>query len=160
MTDGFATSVPFNKAIGHGDGLPDLVAEDSHEWEFRYFNIWGADPGMTSIFVASNGSDSNYDHAVERAAEEDLDEVLDDDPDEDPTEDLAEDPAEDPAEHPADEEPIDFPTVRKNDSSILVDKEDEDTGQQQLQQQVIVPKPPFSKFSSQTTKVEKRSDGQ
>ncbi|KAI8081758.1 uncharacterized protein BX664DRAFT_200396 [Halteromyces radiatus] len=66
MTDGFSVSVPFDKPVGHGEALPDLVPADFCEWEFDYLNVWGADPGITSIYVASNGSSNDvYDSALD-----------------------------------------------------------------------------------------------
>ncbi|KAG0175781.1 hypothetical protein DFQ28_007765 [Apophysomyces sp. BC1034] len=56
MTDGFATSVPLEKPLGNSDDLPELTTEDFQPWELRYMNIWGADPGVSRVYVASNGS--------------------------------------------------------------------------------------------------------
>jgi hypothetical protein len=66
-TDGFVASVPFKKRINNNDNrLPNLDINDFAEWELQYMNVWGADPGMNCVYVASNGCDRNiYDYAVE-----------------------------------------------------------------------------------------------
>lgn len=60
MTDGMAATVPFTKKAPSADNLPNLEPSDFEPWEHEYLNIWGADPGLKSIFVAVNGSDDPY----------------------------------------------------------------------------------------------------
>ncbi|KAG0165284.1 hypothetical protein DFQ30_008651 [Apophysomyces sp. BC1015] len=74
VTDGYATSVPFQKPLTNNtEQLPELLPEDFKEWEFKYLNIWGADPGVSSIYVASNGSDNDVYHGRPDALDEDYD---------------------------------------------------------------------------------------
>ncbi|KAI8086484.1 uncharacterized protein BX664DRAFT_158490 [Halteromyces radiatus] len=63
-TDGFAVSIPYDRPMSLQQ-LPRLVPADFEEWELKYFTIWGADPGVTSIYVASDGSsDAVYNQAM------------------------------------------------------------------------------------------------
>lgn len=56
MTDGFSVSVPYDKPVTGSQELPRLDPQDFEPWELEYLNVWGADPGVSSIYVASNGS--------------------------------------------------------------------------------------------------------
>ncbi|KAG0166133.1 hypothetical protein DFQ29_001152, partial [Apophysomyces sp. BC1021] len=74
MTEGYATSVPFHKPLTNNtEQLPELLPEDFKGWGFKYLNIWGADPGVSSIYVASNGSDNDVYHGRPDALDEDHD---------------------------------------------------------------------------------------
>lgn len=60
-TDGYAVSVLLRKQVrGEEEQLPDLTPEDFEEWEMPYMKMWGADPGVSDIFVASSGCDDIY----------------------------------------------------------------------------------------------------
>ncbi|KAI8330563.1 hypothetical protein BC941DRAFT_475422 [Chlamydoabsidia padenii] len=56
LTDGFAISISFKKPIKTEDALPRLVPEDFEDWEFKYLNVWGVDPGVTNVYVGSAGT--------------------------------------------------------------------------------------------------------
>ncbi|ORX61742.1 hypothetical protein DM01DRAFT_1332325 [Hesseltinella vesiculosa] len=51
-TDGYSVCVPFKKMSGASSGQPLRLTDISPQME-----VWGIDPGVTDIFVASNSSD-------------------------------------------------------------------------------------------------------
>ncbi|KAF7721414.1 hypothetical protein EC973_004720 [Apophysomyces ossiformis] len=70
-TDGFAVSVSFYKPIVQRDRLPDLTPQDFQEKECM--NVCGADPGVTDIYVCSNGSNDVYHDEADLELENDQD---------------------------------------------------------------------------------------
>ncbi|KAI8391000.1 uncharacterized protein BYT42DRAFT_178216 [Radiomyces spectabilis] len=69
MTDGYGCSVSFFRAKGSAQVLADLEAADFADWERPYLRIWGADPGVTDVFVASDGGEflPNEENALQRS---------------------------------------------------------------------------------------------
>ncbi|KAF7726600.1 hypothetical protein EC973_008564, partial [Apophysomyces ossiformis] len=55
------------------DRLPDLTPQGFQEWEIEYMNVWGADPGVTDIYVCSNGSNDVYRNEADLELEDDQD---------------------------------------------------------------------------------------
>ncbi|KAI8390992.1 uncharacterized protein BYT42DRAFT_178017 [Radiomyces spectabilis] len=54
-TDGYGCNVHFFRTRRSDETLPDLEDNDFAIWELPYLRVWGADPGMTDVFVASDG---------------------------------------------------------------------------------------------------------
>ncbi|KAI8330317.1 hypothetical protein BC941DRAFT_182981 [Chlamydoabsidia padenii] len=94
-TDGFSISVSFTKEIVPDShvSLPSLEANDLEEWELKFLKTWGVDPGVTSVYVASNGSEfAVYGPDI-------------------PAQDPAQDPNIDPVAEPASISPVEDPFI-------------------------------------------------
>lgn len=55
LTDGYSMCFPFKKSISSSSGTP-LTLNDLDPSMVEDFEVWGIDPGVTEVFVASNSS--------------------------------------------------------------------------------------------------------
>ncbi|SAM06289.1 hypothetical protein [Absidia glauca] len=62
-------NLTFDSVLSHDyNTLPALIPEDFQPWKFDLLHMWAVNPGVSSVYVASDGSDNVY----ERAAEQDV----------------------------------------------------------------------------------------
>ncbi|KAI8370700.1 uncharacterized protein BYT42DRAFT_99492 [Radiomyces spectabilis] len=69
-TDGYNCSVHFFRPRRPDTVLPDLDPNDFAQWELDFVRLWGIDPGLSEIFVASDRSTTHDDRPIENSLHE------------------------------------------------------------------------------------------